>query len=65
MIIVITWEESVALAAQVAWVWVVGRFVRMDRTVGFEFSPPTAVEVDRTAEQLDEVRNQERRGALG
>ena len=65
MVIIVTWEESVALATQVAGPGVVGRFVRVDRTVGLVFSPTTTVKVVSTAEQLDEERDQKSGGAFG
>jgi hypothetical protein len=65
MVIIVTWEESVTLATQVAGPGVVGRFVRVDRTVWFVFSPTTTIEVDSTAEQLDEERDQKSGGAFG
>ena len=54
-----------SLATQVAGPGVVGRFVRVDRTVWFVFSPTTTIEVDSTAEQLDEERDQKSGGAFG
>ena len=64
MVRVVPRDNRIPLVAKIARERVIGAFFRMHGAIGLEFPAPPAVRIEGTTEELDEVRNEERRNVF-